>query len=80
MPSEFWQHLQILDAQNATTELVGCNVDQLSWCQHIAPVNPYIYFGTFVVLIGIAFSNLTVSLSTLFAEILGPRRQVLSYS
>uniref|UniRef100_A0A914EPB8 Major facilitator superfamily (MFS) profile domain-containing protein n=1 Tax=Acrobeloides nanus TaxID=290746 RepID=A0A914EPB8_9BILA len=63
------------DAQNATTELVGCNIDQLSWCQHIAPVNPYIYFGAFVVLIGIAFSNLTVSLSTLFAEILGPRRQ-----
>uniref|UniRef100_A0A914C844 Major facilitator superfamily (MFS) profile domain-containing protein n=1 Tax=Acrobeloides nanus TaxID=290746 RepID=A0A914C844_9BILA len=64
-----------IDSQNATTELVGCNIDQLSWCSHIAPVNPWLYFGCFVVLIGIAFSNLTVSLSTLFAEILGPRRQ-----
>ncbi|CAD5227901.1 unnamed protein product [Bursaphelenchus xylophilus] len=54
---------------------IGCNVARYQWCFDLTAVNPWLYYLTYVVFIGVSFPVLTVSLSTLFSKILGPRRQ-----
>jgi ceroid-lipofuscinosis MFS transporter 7 len=55
------------DIQNAnSTELTGCNVDRFPWCETFNPINVYVYYVTFVILIGISFPNLNISMNTLF--------------
>ena len=38
-------------------------------------MNVYVYYVTFVVLIGLSFPNLNISMNTLFSKIIGPRPQ-----
>jgi hypothetical protein len=51
-----------------------------SWCQTLAPVNVWLYYGAYVVLIGLAFAMLSVALNTLFSSILGPGQQGIEQS
>uniref|UniRef100_A0AC34GN11 Major facilitator superfamily (MFS) profile domain-containing protein n=1 Tax=Panagrolaimus sp. ES5 TaxID=591445 RepID=A0AC34GN11_9BILA len=64
--------------QNAaanSTELTGCNVDRFPWCEIFNPINVYVYYITFVILVGMSFPNLNISMNTLFSKIIGPRPQ-----
>uniref|UniRef100_A0A914DXI8 Major facilitator superfamily (MFS) profile domain-containing protein n=1 Tax=Acrobeloides nanus TaxID=290746 RepID=A0A914DXI8_9BILA len=63
------------EANKSSTELVGCNVDKLSWCDTLKPVNVWLYYVSYCIIIGTAFPNLNISLNTLFSQIIGPRRQ-----
>ncbi|KAH7728844.1 Protein Y53G8AR.7 a [Aphelenchoides avenae] len=56
-------------------ELLGCNVEKFSWCETLKPVNVWVYYGSYIVLIGLSFPNMNIALNTLFSKILGPRRQ-----
>uniref|UniRef100_A0A914CWT7 Major facilitator superfamily (MFS) profile domain-containing protein n=1 Tax=Acrobeloides nanus TaxID=290746 RepID=A0A914CWT7_9BILA len=60
---------------NFTEQHVGCNMDKFSWCESLRPVNVYVYYVAYIVVIGLAFPTLNITLTTLFSKILGPRRQ-----
>ncbi|CAD5230223.1 unnamed protein product [Bursaphelenchus okinawaensis] len=57
------------------TEPVGCNIDQYSWCTRVKPVNPWVYMTALSVVIGLSFGILNTTLSTLFSDVLGPKKQ-----
>uniref|UniRef100_A0A914YCC2 Major facilitator superfamily (MFS) profile domain-containing protein n=1 Tax=Panagrolaimus superbus TaxID=310955 RepID=A0A914YCC2_9BILA len=59
------------------TELTGCNVDKYRWCDSLNPINFYVYYAAFIIIIGIANPNLNVSFGTLFSKIIGPRPQTI---
>uniref|UniRef100_A0AC35G7R1 Major facilitator superfamily (MFS) profile domain-containing protein n=1 Tax=Panagrolaimus sp. PS1159 TaxID=55785 RepID=A0AC35G7R1_9BILA len=63
--------------QNSTTNVTnfGCNVNKFSWCESLSPVNVYLYYSVYVLIIGVAFPTLNITTTTLFSKILGPRRQ-----
>uniref|UniRef100_A0AC35ERG8 Uncharacterized protein n=2 Tax=Panagrolaimus sp. PS1159 TaxID=55785 RepID=A0AC35ERG8_9BILA len=64
------------DYHNANdTELAGCNVDRFDWCYDLKPVNVYLYYISYIILIGTCFPNINISLNTLFSKIIGPRPQ-----
>ncbi|CAD5220392.1 unnamed protein product [Bursaphelenchus okinawaensis] len=68
-----WQFLSnYVDPLNGTT---GCDTSRFTWCDELTQVNIYLYYGSYVILIGTAFPLLTITLTTLFSKILGPRRQ-----
>uniref|UniRef100_A0AC34GJH5 Uncharacterized protein n=1 Tax=Panagrolaimus sp. ES5 TaxID=591445 RepID=A0AC34GJH5_9BILA len=54
---------------------VGCNTDKFSWCEKLAPVNVYLYYAAYIIVIGFAFPIMNITVTTLFSKILGPRRQ-----
>jgi len=56
-------------------EMLGCNVAKFAWCTAIRPPPSWFYFTSFVLLIGIGFPSVNVTLITIFSRILGPRRQ-----
>jgi MFS family permease len=59
------------------TEMTGCNVDKYQWCDSFNPINFYVYYVAFIIIIGIANPNLNVSFGTLFSKIIGPRPQTI---
>uniref|UniRef100_A0AC34GP51 Major facilitator superfamily (MFS) profile domain-containing protein n=1 Tax=Panagrolaimus sp. ES5 TaxID=591445 RepID=A0AC34GP51_9BILA len=62
--------------QNSTNaDSFGCNADKFSWCESLSPVNVYLYYSVYVLIIGVAFPTLNITTTTLFSKILGPRRQ-----
>ncbi|KAI6176062.1 hypothetical protein M3Y97_00758200 [Aphelenchoides bicaudatus] len=54
---------------------VGCDMDRFDWCDNLTAVNMWVFYGSYVILIGIAFPVITITLNVLFSRILGPRRQ-----
>ncbi|KAE9550505.1 hypothetical protein FO519_006279 [Halicephalobus sp. NKZ332] len=54
---------------------VGCNIDKFTWCESLAPVNVYLYYAAYVIVIGFAFPTMNITTTTLFSKVLGPRRQ-----
>lgn len=56
------------------TEIGGCNVDRFDWCEEATPLNVWIFYGAYILLIGTCFPSINISLNTLFSKILGPRR------
>ena len=56
-------------------ERVGCNIDKFTWCEDLAPVNVYLYYIAYVLVIGFAFPTMNITTTTLFSKVLGPRRQ-----
>jgi hypothetical protein len=60
---------------NETQQQVGCDIKTFSWCADLPAVNVWVYYGFYVLFIGISFPLLTITLTTLFSRILGPRRQ-----
>lgn len=66
---------QVEFSDNSTDSDAGCNVTRHSWCKHLSPVNPYLYYAVYILIVGIAFPALNVAIITLYSQILGPRRQ-----
>jgi hypothetical protein len=56
-------------------EPVGCNRDRLPWCDRVRPLSPWVFYGAWVVCLGLAFSSINVALNTIFSRVIGPRRQ-----
>ncbi|TKR62935.1 hypothetical protein L596_026832 [Steinernema carpocapsae] len=63
------------DQANTTEELTGCNVDKLDWCETTTRVNPWLYYISFMVCVGIGYPVFDISINTIYGKILGPRRQ-----
>ncbi|CAD5233632.1 unnamed protein product [Bursaphelenchus xylophilus] len=57
------------------SEPIGCNTDTYSWCESVKPVNPWVYITALSVVIGLSFGILNTTLSTLFSDVLGPKKQ-----
>uniref|UniRef100_A0A183C9L7 MFS domain-containing protein n=1 Tax=Globodera pallida TaxID=36090 RepID=A0A183C9L7_GLOPA len=60
---------------NSSTNSGGCDLNKYAWCAGLSRVNPWIYYGAIVLLIGPAFPNINVAMNTLFSRIIGPRMQ-----
>jgi len=54
---------------------VGCNIDSDKWCESMTQVNVWLYYSLLVTLIGSSFSNLNITLNTIFSRLVGPRMQ-----
>lgn len=54
---------------------MGCNINKFDWCDTLSQVNVLLYFSTYVVALGLAFPMLNIANTTLFSDIIGPRRQ-----
>ena len=69
-------HVTMYSSTNTSmAEGVGCNVDKFTWCQALAPVNVYLYYIAYALVIGFAFPTMNITTTTLFSKVLGPRRQ-----
>src|ERR1019366_5104180 len=55
---------------------IGCDLSKNPWCSQLKPVNMWIYYISYVLLIGIAFPTINVTMNTLYSQIIGARRQV----
>uniref|UniRef100_A0A915E133 Uncharacterized protein n=1 Tax=Ditylenchus dipsaci TaxID=166011 RepID=A0A915E133_9BILA len=64
-----------LDKMDGPDEPVGCNTDKFQWCDSLSPVNVYLYYAAYVLVIGLAFPTLNIAMTTLFSKIIGPRWQ-----
>lgn len=53
----------------------GCFADRFSWCDNLTAVSPWVYYSSSVLVLGLARSIVDISMTTLFSEIIGPRRQ-----
>lgn len=53
----------------------GCFADRFSWCDDLTAVSPWIYYSSTILVFGIAGSILNITTTTLYSEIIGPRRQ-----
>ncbi|KAI6187100.1 hypothetical protein M3Y98_00205800 [Aphelenchoides besseyi] len=65
----------VLSKNTSSTMAVGCNATKFDWCNDLTSVNVFVYFASYILCIGIAFPLLTITLTSLFSKILGPRRQ-----
>ncbi|ETN85854.1 hypothetical protein NECAME_06168, partial [Necator americanus] len=54
----------------------GCYSDRFDWCENLTEVSPWIYYTFYVLVFGFAASIMNVAVTTLYSEIIGPRRQV----
>ncbi|KAK6737007.1 hypothetical protein RB195_019601 [Necator americanus] len=53
----------------------GCYSDRFDWCENLTEVSPWIYYTFYVLVFGFAASIMNVAVTTLYSEIIGPRRQ-----
>uniref|UniRef100_A0A0N5C769 MFS domain-containing protein n=1 Tax=Strongyloides papillosus TaxID=174720 RepID=A0A0N5C769_STREA len=60
---------------SSSTELTGCDISKFDWCDNLPIINPYLYFITYSLCIGIAFPVVNAAMNTLFSRMLGSRRQ-----
>uniref|UniRef100_A0A915D1K5 Major facilitator superfamily (MFS) profile domain-containing protein n=1 Tax=Ditylenchus dipsaci TaxID=166011 RepID=A0A915D1K5_9BILA len=58
-----------------SSQAVGCDFRNYSWCYSLKQVNMFVYFFFYVLIVGIAFPNINVTMNTLFSRIIGPRMQ-----
>uniref|UniRef100_A0A183C800 MFS domain-containing protein n=1 Tax=Globodera pallida TaxID=36090 RepID=A0A183C800_GLOPA len=59
---------------NGTFSL-GCDASRMNWCDGTTRVNVWVYYVAIISCIGLAFSNINVTMNTLFSHIIGPRMQ-----
>ncbi|WKX95238.1 hypothetical protein Q1695_012023 [Nippostrongylus brasiliensis] len=53
----------------------GCYADRFDWCDNLTEVSPWVYYASSVVIFGVASSILNIATTTLYSEVIGPRRQ-----
>ncbi|KAK0427109.1 hypothetical protein QR680_010064 [Steinernema hermaphroditum] len=63
------------DFLNTTEEIVGCNTDHFGWCTTTPRVNPWVYYISFMVFVGVGYPLIDLCLHTVYGRVLGPRRQ-----
>ena len=68
-------HIEMHNSTTVAHDKVGCNTDKFSWCEDLSPVNVYLYYAAYIIVIGFAFPIMNITTTTLFSKILGPRRQ-----
>lgn len=56
-------------------EPLGCPKDVFDWCESTGTINFWIYVVMMVLLLGIFWPFVNISLSTILSRVLGPRRQ-----
>uniref|UniRef100_A0A914IFY6 Major facilitator superfamily (MFS) profile domain-containing protein n=1 Tax=Globodera rostochiensis TaxID=31243 RepID=A0A914IFY6_GLORO len=72
------EHVRLMNSSfvgNSSANSGGCNLNKYAWCAGLPRVNPWLYYGAIVLLIGPAFPNINVAMNTLFSRIIGPRIQ-----
>ncbi|KAK0408404.1 hypothetical protein QR680_003935 [Steinernema hermaphroditum] len=60
---------------NSSDEQVGCNIDHIQWCESTSPVNPWLYYISFVIFFGLGYPVIDLCNNTVYGRVLGPRRQ-----
>ncbi|XGW07526.1 hypothetical protein V3C99_010582 [Haemonchus contortus] len=53
----------------------GCVAERFSWCIGLKAVSPFVYYPMIVLVFGVGDSIISIALTTLYSEIIGPRRQ-----
>ncbi|XGW07529.1 hypothetical protein V3C99_010583 [Haemonchus contortus] len=53
----------------------GCFADRFDWCADLKAVSPFVYYPMIVLVFGVGASIMNIALTTLYSEIIGPRRQ-----
>ncbi|CAJ0605289.1 unnamed protein product [Cylicocyclus nassatus] len=53
----------------------GCYSERFDWCDNLAEVSPWLYYIFYVLVFGFAVSVMNIAVTTLYSEIIGPRRQ-----
>uniref|UniRef100_A0AC35UGY2 MFS domain-containing protein n=1 Tax=Rhabditophanes sp. KR3021 TaxID=114890 RepID=A0AC35UGY2_9BILA len=53
----------------------GCDMNKFSWCESLNQTNPWVYFITFSVIVGICFPVINIAQNTLITKVIGPRNQ-----
>ncbi|KAK5974239.1 hypothetical protein GCK32_019082, partial [Trichostrongylus colubriformis] len=53
----------------------GCFDDRFSWCENLTQVSPIVYYTMFIIVFGFGVSVMNIAITTLYSEIIGPRRQ-----
>ncbi|KAK6025043.1 hypothetical protein OSTOST_09069, partial [Ostertagia ostertagi] len=53
----------------------GCFSDRFSWCDDLTQVSPVVYYTMFVFVFGFGVSIMNIAITTLYSEVIGPRRQ-----
>ncbi|EYB99255.1 hypothetical protein Y032_0124g1245 [Ancylostoma ceylanicum] len=53
----------------------GCFSDRFDWCDGLTEVSPWLYYTFYVLVFGFAVSVMNIAVTTLYSEIIGPRRQ-----
>ncbi|KAI1705430.1 major facilitator superfamily domain-containing protein [Ditylenchus destructor] len=61
--------------REAQGQHVGCDPSKFTWCETLTPVNVWLYYATYVLAMGLAFPIINIANTTMFSDILGPRRQ-----
>lgn len=49
-----------------TTTMLGCNATRFEWCRTLTAVNPWLYYVTYAIFIGLSFPLITLTTNTLF--------------
>ncbi|VDM46661.1 unnamed protein product [Toxocara canis] len=71
----YWQETIIVNGTEVPNpEPVGCR-PSFKWCEYTPPVNVYLYVITYVLLIGLAFPAINITLNTIYSTVIGPRQQ-----
>ncbi|VDM80989.1 unnamed protein product, partial [Strongylus vulgaris] len=53
----------------------GCFSERFNWCDNLTEVSPWLYYIFYVLVFGFAVSVMNIAVTTLYSEIIGPRRQ-----
>ncbi|KAE9414851.1 hypothetical protein Angca_008634, partial [Angiostrongylus cantonensis] len=53
----------------------GCCTERFDWCDDLTMVSPWVYYTFYVLFFGTGMSVMNISVTTLYSEIVGPRRQ-----
>lgn len=71
-PYKFYSdHVQLMtNGSNA-----NCDTEKYSWCTDLTKVNEYVYYIGFIMVFGVAFSFMNITVTTLFSKVIGPRPQ-----
>ncbi|CAD5230971.1 unnamed protein product [Bursaphelenchus okinawaensis] len=51
----------------------GCDIAKYDWCTKVNTVNPWLFYLSYIVFIGICFPSISITINTLFSKIIGPR-------
>ncbi|KAK6042517.1 hypothetical protein COOONC_19979 [Cooperia oncophora] len=52
-----------------------CFSDRFTWCDNLPQVSPFVYYTMFVLVFGFGVSIMNIAITTLYSEVIGPRRQ-----
>ncbi|CAI2357435.1 unnamed protein product [Caenorhabditis sp. 36 PRJEB53466] len=52
-----------------------CDIEKYAWCADLPTIPAWIYFGGFVLVFGVSFSFMNITVTTLFSKVVGPRPQ-----